>query len=579
MGNIKKLFSYMGPYKKDLFIAAFLVFIETTFELLIPKMMADLIDFGVSLGDLSYMKHKGLQMGLCAILALVTGLAYARFAARAAYGWGARLRDAEYSHLQNFSFKNIDYFESSSLVTRMTSDVTVMQNAINGGLRPLVRSPLLLLLGIGFSFSMSPSLSLVFIILTPLLALMLFTIISRVAPMYSILQRAVDKVNMCVEENLRAIRTVKAYVRGDYENEKFEESNLNLARTAESTNRKAVLNLPVSQLMLYTSIVLIMFFGGRMILNGSLLVGELTGFLSYVMQVLNSMMMISNVFLLLTRSLASAERICQVLEEAPSIKEAETPERSIPNGSVEFKHVYFKYSESADEYTLSDINLKIESGETIGILGATGSGKSTLVQLISRLYEPTSGFVMVANKDIREYGIKELRDSVGMVLQKNLLFSGTLRENLQWGDENALDEQIWEALKTACAYDFVNNMPMKLDARVSQAGENFSGGQKQRLCIARTLLKKPKIIIFDDSMSAVDSATESAIRKGLGDIKGLTKIFIAQRISTVKNADKIVILDEGRIADVGKHDELMERSPIYREIYSSQMKGGSENAN
>lgn len=579
MGSIKKLFSYMGPYKKDLFIAAFLVFIETTFELLIPKMMADLIDFGVSLGDLSYMKHKGLQMGLCAILALITGLAYARFAARAAYGWGARLRDAEYSHLQDFSFKNIDYFESSSLVTRMTSDVTVMQNAINGGLRPLVRSPLLLLLGIGFSFSMSPSLSLVFIILTPLLALMLFTIISHVAPMYSTLQRAVDKVNMCVEENLRAIRTVKAYVRGDHENKKFEESNFNLAQTAESTNRKAVLNLPVSQLMLYTSIVLIMFFGGRMILAGSLLVGELTGFLSYVMQVLNSMMMISNVFLLLTRSLASAERICQVLEEDPSIKEAEDPVKSIPNGSVEFKHVYFKYSENADEYTLCDINLKIESGQTIGILGATGSGKSTLVQLISRLYEPTSGFVMVANKDIREYGIKELRDSVGMVLQKNLLFSGTLRENLQWGDENASDEQIWEALKTACAYDFVNNMPMKLDARVSQAGENFSGGQKQRLCIARTLLKKPRIIIFDDSMSAVDSATESAIRKGLGEIKGLTKIFIAQRISTVKNADKIVILDEGRIADVGKHDELMERSPIYREIYSSQMKGGSENAN
>lgn len=579
MHDIRKLFAYLGPYKKDLFFAGFLVFIETAFELVIPKLMSDLIDFGVSTGDMQYMTTKGLQMGFCAILALITGLTYARFAARAAYGWGARIRDAEYEKLQGFSFKNIDDFESSSLVTRMTSDVTVMQNAINGGLRPLIRSPMMLFLGIGFSFSMSPELSLIFIVLTPVLAILLFTIIRYVAPMYSQLQKAVDKVNMCVEENLRAIRTVKAYVRGEYESGKFEEANAHLTSTAESTNRKAVLNLPASQLMIYTAIVLIMLFGGRMILSGHLLVGELTGFLSYVMQILNSMMMISNVFLLLTRSLASAERIRQVLEEEPSIKEKDGAFKEVGNGSVEFKHVYFKYSENAEQYTLSDISLKIGNGETVGILGATGSGKSTLIQLISRLYDTSAGFVMVANKDVRDYGIKELRAEVGIVLQKNLLFSGTVRENMLWGNENATDEEIWKALEIACADGFIRKLPKQLDAWVVQAGENFSGGQKQRLCIARTLLKKPKIIIFDDSMSAVDSATEAAIRRGLAGMHDMTKIFIAQRISTVKNADKIVVLDDGRIADIGRHDELMARSPIYREIYSSQLKGGSENAN
>lgn len=575
MNDFSKLLSYLGKYRKDLFIAALLVLIETCFELIIPTMMADLIDNGVAFADTRYMFIKGGQMAVCALLALATGLTYARFAARAAYGWGARIRRAEYERLQGFAFSNIDHFETSSLVTRMTSDVTVMQNSINNGLRPLVRAPVMFLLGLFFSFSMNAELALVFIILTPILGIVLFFIVSKAAPLYSRLQKTVDSLNSVVEENLRAVRTVKAFVRENYEEEKFEAVNERLYRTATRTNSTAVLNLPFFQAVMYLCILMLMFFGGRMVLSGTLLVGQLTGFLSYVMQVLNSMMMLSNVFLLLTRSLASAGRINEVMKEESVLKEKDHPLKDIPSGEIEFRSVSFKYYADADEYTLKNISLRIEDGSTVGILGGTGSGKSTLVQLIDRLYDASCGSVTVGGHDVRDYSLYELRESVAMVLQKNLLFSGTIRENLLWGNEEASDEELWSALETAGAKAFVSSFPAGLDTDLGQGGVNVSGGQKQRLCIARALLKKPRIIIFDDSLSAVDSATENQIRQELKKLEGVTKIFIAQRISTVMSADMIFVLDDGQLAASGTHEQMMKSSRVYQEICSSQLKGGS----
>lgn len=577
MKELKRLLSYLGPYRRDLFLGGLLVLVETAFELVIPVLMADLIDVGVENRDLNYIVVKGVQMGVCAVLALITGLLYARFAARAAYGWGARIREAQYERVQDYAFSNLDRFESSSLVTRMTTDVTVLQNAINGGLRPLVRSPVMLVMGLGLSFWMNARLALIFVVTAPILALILFFVVRKVAPMYGRLQKAMDKLNNVVQEGLTAIRAVKAFVRGEYEEEKFQSVNEELMATSQRTFHFAVLNLPAFQFTMYTAIVLILWFGGGMILGGSLQVGELTGFLSYVLQVMNSFMMISNVFLLLTRSLASAHRIAEVLEEKPALVSPAQPVEEVPDGSVDFERVSFKYHTDAREYALSGVNLHISAGQTVGILGGTGSAKTTLVQLIPRLYDATEGTVRVGGHDVKDYDLTVLRDAVGIVLQKNVLFSGTVRENLKWGDPGADDETLWAACRAACADEFLERMPDGLDTDLGQGGVNVSGGQKQRLCIARALLKKPKILIFDDSTSAVDTATEGKIRGALSKLTGVTKIIIAQRVTSVMHTDLIVILEDGRIHAAGTHRELLEHDPIYQEIYASQMKGGEEN--
>ena len=576
MKEFRRLLSYLGPYRRDMAIGALLVFIETVFELVIPVLMADLIDVGVENRDLHYIVGKGVQMGVCALLALITGLLYARFAARAAYGWGARVREAQYEKVQSYAFSNLDRFETASLVTRMTTDVTVLQNAVNGGLRPLVRSPVMLLMGLGLSFWMNAELALIFLVCAPILAIILFLVVSKVAPMYGRLQKAVDRLNNVVQEGLTAIRAVKAFVRGEYEEDKFQSVNQELMATSQRTFHLAVLNLPAFQFTMYTAIVLILWFGGGMILDGGLQVGELTGFLSYVLQVMNSFMMISNVFLLLTRSLASAHRIAEVLDEDVVLTSPDDPIRTVPDGSVDYEGVSFKYRADAKEYALSGVDLHIRAGQTVGILGGTGSAKTTLVQLIPRLYDVTEGAVKVGGHDVRDYDLTALRDAVGIVLQKNVLFSGTVRENLQWGNPDATDEELWAACRAACADEFLTRMPGGLDADLGQGGVNVSGGQKQRLCIARALLKRPKILIFDDSTSAVDTATEGKIRAALAKLTGVTKIIIAQRVTSVMHTDLIVILEDGKIHATGTHEELLASDHIYQEIYTSQMKGGED---
>ena len=575
MNDLKRLLGYMGPYRKDMILGMLLVIIESSFEMVIPVLMSDIIDTGVAQGDVPAIMTTGLQMAACAVLALITGLLYARYAARASYGFGARIREAEYAKVQEYAFANLDHFETSSLITRMTTDVTVLQNAINGGFRPLVRGPSMLVLGIALAFFMSPELSVVFFICTPVLGAVLFLVVRHIAPMYIRLQQAMDHLNNVVQECLTAIRAVKAFVRGEYEEEKFEAVNTELMQVSRSTFRTAVLNLPAFQLTMYAACVLILWLGGTMILNGALTVGRLTSFLSYVMQVMNSLMMISNVFLLMTRSLASAHRVAQVLDERVALTSPENAVTEIPDGGIRFENVSFKYHPDAAEYALANIDLTIRPGQTVGILGGTGSAKSTLVQLIPRLYDATEGRVLVGGRDVREYDLAALRDAIGIVLQKNVLFSGTVRENLQWGDPTADDETLWAACRAACADEFLSAMPGGLDADLGQGGVNVSGGQKQRLCIARTLLKKPKILIFDDSTSAVDTATEAKIRAALRALPNVTKIIIAQRITSVMGTDQIIVLDDGRIHAVGTHRELLESDAIYQEIYHSQMKGGS----
>ena len=574
MNDLRLIFRYGKPYRRDLWAAAGLIFIECIFEMVIPVLMSTLVDEGVPSHNMAIILRQGGLMALCAVLALITGLLYARYAARFANGFAAELRLAEYSAVQKFDFANLDHFSSASLVTRMTTDATVLLNAINAGLRPFVRSPVMLAMGLGMAFLLSPKLTIVFLITTPILTILLTLIVCKVGPLYGRQQSAVDHLNSRIQESLTAIRAIKAFVRGDYENEQFNAVNTELSDASTETFRYAVLNLPAFQTIMYTAIICIMWFGGGFILQGDMSVGQLTAFLSYVLQVLNSVMMFSGAFLQMTRSLASARRIREVLTEQPDLANAADPLETVPNGQIDFEGVSFKYNAAAQKSALSDITLHIPAGATVGIIGGTGSAKTTLVQLIPRLYDATEGTVKVGGRDVRDYDLTALRDAVGIVLQKNLLFSGTIRDNLKWGNPDAAEEQLWAACRAAHADEFLDRMPDGLDTDLGQGGVNVSGGQKQRLCIARTLLKHPKVLIFDDSTSAVDTATESGIRRALAELTDVTKLIIAQRISSVQSADLIVILEDGRLHAVGTHAELLEKDTIYQEIYYSQMKGG-----
>ncbi|MGX8852397.1 ABC transporter ATP-binding protein [Amedibacillus sp. YH-ame10] len=570
---LKRMFPFMKKYNRYLIISCICVITETIFELIIPLIMADIIDVGVANGDKEYILVKGSQMIICSLIALVLGILYARYAATAGQGFGAELRKAEFEKVQSFSFSNTDHFSTSSLITRLTSDVTILQTAISNGIRPFVRSPVMLLTALVLTFSINAKLAIIFVVAIPILTIGLFIIVHKVGPLYRMMQGSIDKVNTIVQENLNAIRVVKSYVKGTYEKEKFENVNDDLRFSSEKAFRTSVWNMPLFQIVMYGTIICILYFGGNMIFAGTMQVGELTGFLSYVLQILNSLMMLSGVFLMLTRSLASCERIVEVLDESLDIIDTKESNKVITQGSISFEHVYFKYKEDAQEYVLSDISLRMPKGSTTGILGGTGSAKTTLVQLIPRLYDVFDGRVCIDGIDVKEFSISHLRDAVGMVLQKNTLFSGTIMENLLWGNEHASEEDIAWACRVACVDEFVKDFPEGYDTDLGQGGVNVSGGQKQRLCIARALLKHPKVFILDDSTSAVDSATEAQIKEGLASLKDTTKLIIAQRVSSVMHADQIVILEDGKIHAIGTHEQLLETDPIYQDIYTSQQEG------
>ncbi len=570
--NLKLLMSYLGEFKRDFILGVLFIAVETALELFIPVIMANIIDVGVPARDTGYILFQGALMLVCAAVSLVLGLGYARYSARVAVGLGANLRAAEYRKIQILAFGNLDEYETSSLVTRMTTDITVIQNAVGNGFRPMVRGPVNLVMGLVYAFALSRELAAVFAVILPMLAIVLGIITVRVSPLYRQLQTSMDHLNGVVQEDLTAVRAVKAYVRAEHECDKFDTVNTELAGTATKTFGTAVLNLPVFQLSMYVAALSILWIGGRMIIEGRLGVGSLTGFMSYVLLIMNSLMMISNVFLLLTRALASVERISRVLDERSLIQapDAATAVHGVADGSIEFRDVSFKYREDAAEDVLEHIDLRIESGSTVGILGGTGSGKSSLVQLIARLYDVTEGAVLVGGRDVRDYDLAALRDAVGIVLQKNVLFTGTVRENLQWGAPDATDEELLRACRAACVDEFLDRIG-GLDGYLGQGGAGVSGGQKQRLCIARTLLKHPRVLIFDDSTSAVDMATDAKIREHIAQIPNTTVIVIAQRIASVMDADRIIVLDDGRVHGVGTHEELLAGDAIYQEIYASQM--------
>ena len=571
---LKRFYVYMEKYKMYAVLSCLCVAFETLFELIIPMIMADIIDVGVANGDQAYILERGLQMVFCAGISLVLGIGYARFAALCGQGLGAELRKAEYRKIQEFSFSNTDKFSTSSLVTRLTSDVTLIQNAVSNGIRPLIRAPLMMVTGMILSFLLNAKLALVFFVAAPTLGICLWLVIRKVRPLYTRMQSAIDLVNRMIQENLTAIRVVKAYVREDYEKVKFAQVNQELKSISEKSFRTAVLNMPAMQLVMYTTIICILWFGGKLIFAGEMQVGELTGFLSYVLQILNSLMMISNVFLMLTRAMASGKRILDVLDEEIDLKEDPEATGEIKAGEIEFRNVSFKYKKEGKKYVLSNVSFHIEPGQTVGIIGGTGSAKSTLVQLIPRLYDVTEGEILIDQIPVKQYPLKHLREAVAMVLQKNTLFTGTIADNLRWGKEDASEEELMKACRMACADEFLLQMKDGLSSQVEQGGVNLSGGQKQRLCIARALLKRPRILILDDSTSAVDTATEAKIREALQDnLADTTNIIIAQRITSVMHADQILIMEDGKLNDCGTHEELLQRNEIYQEIYYSQQEG------
>lgn len=575
---IKHLKPYLTKYRLPSILAPITVIAEVLLEIQIPFLMAKIVDQGITTRDLSYVFQIGAIMVLVALCSLLFGVLSGRFAAKGAMGFGSEIRKAVFDKIQEFSFANIDRFSTPSLVTRLTTDITNTQMAYMMVIRVLVRAPVMLVSATIMAAAINGDLVRVFLIVIPILAIALATMSTLAFPRFNAMLKKYDGLNAQVQENLIAIRVVKAFVRARYEKKKFAEANDSLMRASLAAEKIIILGMPIMMLTMYATIIAILWFGGNMIIGGTLLTGELISFISYVTQILMSLMMIAQVFIMIVLSRSSVARIVEVLEEPISITdETASPSLTAEDGSIEYRNVSFKYQEDSAENILTGINFSIASGETVGIIGGTGSAKTTLVQLIPRLYDVTDGQVLVGGHDVRDYTLDHLRSVVAMVLQKNVLFSGTIKDNLKWGDENATDEEVIAAAKAACAHDFIMSFPEGYDTYLGQGGVNVSGGQKQRLCIARALLKKPKIIILDDSTSAVDTATDSAIREGFRqNLKDTTAIIIAQRISSVSDADKIIVLDEGRIDAIDTHENLLENNAIYREVFHSQQKGVEE---
>ena len=574
---IRKLAPYTKGYRVWIFLGVLCSAGEAVLELLLPKAMSQIVDVGIANGDKAYILATGLKMILMALASLVMGVGAAGLAAKAGMGFGANVRAAEYAQVQRFSFANIERFSTASLITRLTNDVSSVQMTLMMGMRMLVRAPVMLITALVMALTISLQLSQVFLVVLPLLLLLVAIVIRYVGPFFTALQKSTDDLNLVVQENLNAIRVVKSFVREDREQEKFAQRSDTLRDTAERAYSFVVLFVPLVTLIMGGTIMAIMWLGGRYVVGGTMLSGDLIAFFTYASEILMSLMMVAMVMMVLTRSIACGKRIVEVLEEQPEITDsAADPALTVENGDVDFDHVYFKYHKDSGAWNLEDVCLHIESGMTVGILGGTGSAKSTLVSLIPRLYEATEGAVSVGGHNVREYTMEALRQGCAMVLQKNTLFSGTIRENLRWGREDATDAEMEEACRMACADEFISRMPDGYDTHIEQGGANVSGGQKQRLCIARAILRRPRVLILDDSTSAVDTATDAKIRSALRQaLPGATKLIIAQRISSVMDADLIVVLDDGKISGAGTHDQLMASNHIYQEVYKSQQEGAT----
>ena len=582
----KTLWPHLRPYSRWIFLGVACSAMEAIFELLIPLVMSDIVDIGIANADQAYVTQKGILMVVMAMVSLAFGLGCAACSAIAGQGFGANLRSAQYQHIQEFAFSNIEKFSTASLVTRLTNDVNNMQMTLMFGMRLLVRAPVMLVAALVLSVRISYQLSNVFLVALPLLIVVVALILTKASPLFRSLQEKTDALNLVVQENLTGIRVVKSFVQEDYEREKFAKRNDDLRATSQKAFGMVVINMPVMMLIVYGTIIAVMWFGGHMVYEGTLEAGKLLTYFTYITQIMISLMMVSMMFMMMTRSVACARRIVEVLQEVPAItNEAAVTEQdengkavpaTVHDGSIDFDHVSFKYDPASPEWILRDVDLHIRSGQTVGILGGTGSAKTTLVSLIPRLYEATEGTVRVGGRPVKDYTMEHLRDAVSVVLQKNTLFSGTIRENLLWGNPNATEEQLWDACRSACADEFLERMPDGLDTDLGQGGVNVSGGQKQRLCIARAILKQPRVLILDDSTSAVDTATDAKIRQAFAtELKDTTKIIIAQRVSSICQADLILVMDGGRVVAQGTHEELMKTSDIYREVYTAQQEGVS----
>lgn len=575
---IKKIVSYIGEFKRDSILTPIFVAFEAIMETIIPLLMAMIIDNGVGKGNIRYVCIVGAIMIAVSFVSLTCGALSGKYAASASTGFARNLRKAMYYNIQNFSFSNIDKYSTAGLITRLTTDVTNVQNAFQMIIRMFVRAPFMLIFAMAMSFYINAKLALVFLCAIIFLGIILYFIMTRVHPYFMEVFKKYDDLNASVQENLTAIRTVKAYVREEHETSKFYKASEILYKYFIRAEKLIIINAPAMQFAVYTCIILLSWLGAKMIVSGSMTTGELMSLFTYTTNIMMSLMIISMVFVMVVMAKSSAERIVEVLDEKSDLVNPENPIYEVKDGSIKFNNVGFSYNKNMKNLVLENINLKINSGETIGIIGGTGSAKSTLVQLIPRLYDATGGNVEVGGIDVRKYDIETLRNEVSMVLQKNVLFSGTIKENLRWGNKDASDEEIIIACRQAQADEFIEGFSDKYDTFIEQGGTNVSGGQKQRLCIARALLKKPKILIMDDSTSAVDTKTDALIRKAFKEtIPDTTKIIIAQRISSVEDADRIIVLNDGKVDGFGTHEELLNSNDIYREVYESQVKGDKDN--